>query len=367
MREIPWWKVQSTGYEKIFINRCIDDEYFNEGPLAIEFESAIRSEVNVSNAIVCSSGTAALFLALKALGVKPGDLVGVPSTTFIATANAVKLAGAVPIFIDSDLETLTISNTDLRNVLSENIIKFLIIVHVSGRSAFNSELNSIIEKNSIKVIEDAAEAFASKDPVSGKFLGTIGEVGIYSFSPNKIITSGQGGAVVTNSKDIANNCVALKDQGRPIRGTGGADNHPLEGYNFKLADINSAVALGQLKHLSKRINFLQEIYQSYKRNLQNCQHQKLLQFDTLRGELPLWPEIWSDDREKVLQKMTKNKIGFREIWHPVNSQPHYNSGRLTPNSKSISEHIFWLPSAFTLTKNDIEEITRIISCEKCSK
>jgi len=367
VNEIPWWKVQSTGFEKTFISRCLDNEYFNEGPLAIEFESAIRGEVNVSNAIVCSSGTAALFLALKALGVKPGDLVGVPSTTFIASANAVKLAGAVPIFIDSDLETLTISNSDLRSALSENIIKFLIVVHVSGRSAFNSELNSIIEANNIKVIEDAAEAFASKDPLSGKFLGTIGEAGIYSFSPNKIITSGQGGAVVTNSKEIANNCVALKDQGRPIRGTGGADDHPFEGYNFKLADINSALALGQLKHLSKRINFLQEIYQSYKRNLIDCQHQKLLKFDIARGELPLWPEIWSDDRMKLLQKMTKNKIGFREIWHPVNSQPLYKRGRSTPNAERIAQHVFWLPSAFTLTQQNIQEITKVISCEKCSK
>jgi perosamine synthetase len=365
METISWWKVQSTGYEESFLKKCIDSSYFNEGDLADQLEQSIREEIKAKYAIVCSSGTAALFLALKSVGVKMGDLVAVPSTTFIATANAVKLAGATPIFIDCDVERLTMEHTDLEKAILEFDIKFLILVHVSGRSAFNSELNLLISKYNLKVIEDAAEAFGSKDPTSGNFLGTIGDVGIYSFSPNKIVTSGQGGAVVTNSQTVAEICIAMKDQGRPIRGTGGADLHPLEGYNFKVSDVNCAIALGQLVKLQERLQHLRSVYTFYEQGLSKCPHQMLLPFNIKKGEVPLWPDFWTDEREDILNKFQKNKIGYREIWLPVNDQPEFLGGRSTINSERISKCVFWLPSAFNLDQNMLQHIISTLKCQHC--
>lgn len=365
MEKISWWEVESTGYEEKYIKQCISTSYFNEGVLATQLEKSICDEVNVDFAIVCSSGTAALFLALKSVGVKAGDKVAVPSTTFIATANAIKLAGAIPIFIDSDPKTLTISHEDLKNAILEYNFRFLVLVHVSGRSAFNKELNLLIKNNRLIVIEDAAEAFGSKDPTSGKFLGTIGDAGIFSFSPNKVITAGQGGAVVTNLKNVAENCIALKDQGRPKRGTGGADLHPVEGYNFKISDVNCAIALGQFVKLKERLEHLKEIYSYYEKKLTNCIHQQLLFFDINNGEVPLWPEVWSCEREATLIKFDLNQIGYREIWFPVNSQPEFIGGRRTVNSEKISKHVFWVPSAFNLGEAQLDKIVSTLQCELC--
>lgn len=365
MDEILWWKVESTGFEIEYLEKCVSESYFNEGKLAIELEKNISQKTKARHTIMCSSGTAALFLALKGVGVQSGDLVAVPSMSFIATANAVRLVGAVPVFIDCEPDTLNISTKDLADAIQKQNIKFVIIVHVSGRSAFNQNLMSLINNNNITVIEDAAEAFGSKDPDSGKYLGTIGKAGIYSFSPNKIITSGQGGAVVTDSDAIFKSCTALKDQGRPERGTGGADLHPMEGYNFKLADINSAVALGQWKKLEKRIDHLKEVYSFYRKSIIDCKHKKLFNFDVLNGELPLWPEIWVEERDQILTYLTQNKVNYRKIWHPINSQPYYYPGRPTPNSSKASIHVFWLPSSFNLNQDDLARVTTLLKCQKC--
>jgi perosamine synthetase len=237
---------------------------------------------------------------------------------------------------------------------------------VSGRSAWSSEISEFCKTEGIVIIEDAAEAFGSRDPETGKMLGTIGELGAYSFSPNKIITTGQGGAVVSNKAKYLDTLHALKDQGRPTRGTGGPDLHPFEGYNFKLTNLQAAVGLAQLEQYENRRRHLARVYHEYKSRIQTCPHLKLLNFNLEKGEVPLWPDLFVINREELISSLRENHIGYREIWLPIHTQKKYlHSSKDFPNAVLASAHIVWLPSAFSLNKYMIEKIVRNLNCRMC--
>jgi perosamine synthetase len=276
----------------------------------------------------------------------------------------VKLAGGEVMLLDVDPLTMTVSNQEVLRAKNSGV-KAIIPVHVSGRSAWNDALRQILSEKKIVIIEDAAEAMGSKDPVSGQFLGTIGDAGIFSFSPNKIITTGQGGALLTNIVKLAKSARSLKDQGRPVRGTGGADRHDFEGYNFKFTNLQSAVGISQLEVLPKRIRFLTELYDVYRSLISDCEHQRLLHFNTSLGEFPLWPEMFFTEKKKILLKLNSAGIGYREVWHPISSQKPYFSSDQFPESKMLSENTIWLPSSFALTEEQIRVVAHNLKCEIC--
>ena len=362
---IPWWTVQSAGSELENLRKVLDSGYLNEGEVAANLEMLLAKVFEVDDIVVTTSGTAALFLALKAVGIKQGDLVAVPNLTFIATASAVKLAGGEVMLLDVDPDTMTVANEEVLRAKNSGV-KAIIPVHVSGRSAWNDELRQLLFENEIPIIEDAAEAMGSKDPATGQFLGTIGAAGIFSFSPNKIITTGQGGALLTNNKAFAQSARSLKDQGRPVRGTGGADRHDFEGYNFKFTNLQSAVGISQLEVLSKRMKYLTDLYDLYRNLISDCEHQRLLLFNTSLGEFPLWPEMTFKDKKKTLLKFQSAKIGYREIWHPISTQKPYYSDHNFPNSEKLSENTIWLPSSFLLTEEQIGVVATTLRCDICA-
>jgi perosamine synthetase len=366
--EIPWWSVLHTSSELPLLKEVIQSNYLNEGEFVEKFENKIKEILGVRYVIACTSGTTALFLALKACGIKPGDLVAVPNLTFVATANAVKLAGAEPVLIDVCKETLTICPDQLMEAGKKHAIKAVIPVHVSGRSAFKNGLIEVCKKLKLKIIEDAAEAFGSMDPFIKQKLGTIGNAGAFSFSPNKIVTSGQGGVVVTNDENIARRVTQLKDQGRPTRGTGGADIHANEGYNFKFTNLQAAVGLAQLGEFDSRKEHLINVNKHYQANFLDCKHQFMPKFDVANGEFPLWPEIYSKNRKGLISKLVVKKIGYREIWFPLSSQRIHSKLKFQgyKNSLDVSKHTIWLPSSFKLSETSLNIISKSLKCELCS-
>ena len=199
---VPWWSVITDDGDTEAIGKVLKSNFPNEGPVTLDLEEFFKEFFNVKYAILTTSGTIALYLGLKALGIGPGDRVAVPDLTFIATANAVSLTGATPVLIDVIESTLCIDPEYLQKEHSISPLKAVIPVHISGRSAFTEDLINVIRRLNLICIEDAAEAFGSRDPRTGKLLGTIGAVGAFSFSPNKIITSGQGGLVVTDDDEL---------------------------------------------------------------------------------------------------------------------------------------------------------------------
>src|SRR5207253_5319079 len=235
---IPWWQPRIGSEEGTRVLAVLDSEFINDGDVTSEFERRLAALAGCRHAVAVTSGTAALYLSLKAVGIGPGDEVVVPDLTFIATANAVTMAGATPVLADVDAKTLTLSTESFAQAITSRT-KAVIPVHVSGRGADMDGITRIAAQHGLRVIEDAAEALGSF--VRGLALGTIGDTGCFSFSPNKTITTGQGGAILTNDDQLHARLRALKDQRRPVRGTGGADLHPTVGYNFKFTNLQAAV------------------------------------------------------------------------------------------------------------------------------
>ena len=248
--KIPWWEPQIGSEEYKIIKQVLDNNFPNEGEMTSLFEHKICKLLGCKNAVAVTSGTVAMFLSMKALGIGHGDEVIVPDMTFIATANAVDLCGAKPVLVDVDPNTLNIDSSAFGNAITKET-KAVIPVHVSGRASDMESIMKIADENSIHVVEDAAEAFMSRH--KGKYLGTYGKTGCFSFSPNKTITTGQGGVIVTEDDELKVRLRELKDQGRPVRGTGGDDIHNSIGYNLKFTDLQAAVGLGQLNYLETRM------------------------------------------------------------------------------------------------------------------
>ncbi|OGF64206.1 hypothetical protein A2661_00480 [Candidatus Giovannonibacteria bacterium RIFCSPHIGHO2_01_FULL_45_24] len=348
-KKIPWWQPQVEKEDYEFIKRALDANFVNEGPLTEEFEKKIAYFVGAKHAVATTSCTAAIFLSLKAVGVGQGDEVIVPDATFIATVNAVELAGAKPVLVDIDPETLAISVEAIKKAITPKT-KAIIPVHVTGRGANMEAILDIAKKNNIFVIEDAAEALGSKH--KGKFLGTLGSAGCFSFAANKTLATGQGGMIVTDSDEVFKKLRPLKDHGRPVHGTGGDDTHDTIGYNFRMTDLQAAVGLGQFAHLKERLQRMKKNYQLYAENLKDIKEIKI--FHSRSEEMPQWTDVATDKRDELEKYLRGKNIDCRKYWHPIHRQlPYKLPDENFPVSSALLPKSLWLPSAFTLTDEDV--------------
>jgi perosamine synthetase len=355
----PWWTTEFGKKERVLIDEVFASNFINDGDLTTRFENDLAARVGSTYAVATSSGTAALFLALAALDIDYGDEVIVPDVTFIATANAVTLAGATPVLVDVDQRTLNIDPRAAERAITPHT-KAIMPVHVSGRGADMPALLELGKRHNISVIEDAAESLASRR--FGKTLGAFGVAGCVSFSPNKHITTGQGGMVFTNSEELQVRLRELKDQGRSMRGTGGDDSHPRVGYNFKLTNVQAAIGLGQLDFLDARAKRLRDHYRIYRDQLADLSQVELPGFAIEEGETPQWVDAIFHERRNELEKfLAARQMGCRRFWHPIHTQPPYQQPDARfPNSSRLMPKALWLPSAFTLTDSDIIDVCTAI-------
>ena len=305
-------------------------------------------------AVSVTSGTTAIALALMGLGVRPGDEVIVPDITFIATANAVVLAGAQPVLVDVDPRTLNVDPDSVARAINPRT-KAIVPVHVSGRGADMQTVLTIARQHGLHVVEDAAEAFMSRQ--AGRYLGTLGNAGCFSFSPNKTITTGQGGMIVTDDESLYVRLRELKDHGRPIRGTGGDDVHHSIGFNFKFTNLQAAVGLAQLSYLPSRLSRLQRIYELYFRELDGLEGIRLPGFRLDLGESPQWTDAIIQQRDELDRYLATQNVHCRRFWFPIHTQaPYHHDDRLFPVSTALCPQAIWLPSAFTLSDNDVSVV-----------
>jgi perosamine synthetase len=351
---LPWWAPQIGLAERERVLQVLAGNYLNDGEVTTEFERALAGLLGCKHVVAVTSGTAALFLALAALGVGPGDEVVVPDVTFIATANAVTLTGAKPVLVDIDPRTLGLDPAALVRALSGRT-RAVIPVHVSGRAADMRSILEIARSRGISVVEDAAEAFLSR--CGERYLGTLADAGILSFSPNKTITTGQGGAVLTDDDKLHVRLRELKDQGRPVRGTGGDDSHPSLGYNFKLTNLQAAVGIGQLGYAKERAARLRATYVRYAEGLAGLKGISLFGFAVEHGESPQWIDADVDQRDALHDHLLAAGMHCRKFWHPIHRQTPYRLPDAGfPNSSRVAPRALWLPSAFSLSDLQVDRV-----------
>jgi perosamine synthetase len=355
-KTIPWWVPELAGTELEHLQAVLDSKYLNDGEVARRFERQFADVVGVPYAVAVTSGTAALFMGLAACGVGQGDEVLVPDMTFIATANAVRLAGATPVLVDVDRATLTMDPDAAERAITKRT-KAIVPVHVTGRAGTLSRILELATSRGLAVVEDAAEAFLSRH--AGRCLGTLGTAGCFSFSPAKTITTGQGGMVVTSDPEMHTRLRQLKDQGRAVTGTGGDDIHAVVGYNFKLTNLQAAIGLAQLPRAAERIARMREIQRIYRSELSSLRGITVLPFAS--DEVPQWTDVLIEERDRVAAELREQGMQSRNFWFPVHTQAPYRlSDDRFPNATWASPRALWLPSAYTLTDEDVHSVCAAI-------
>jgi perosamine synthetase len=350
-RRLEFWVPQFGAEEKALVARVIDSGFINDGEVTAQFEKRMAESLGCKHVVATTSGTTAIFLALAGIGVGAGDEVIVPDVTFIATANAVTLTGAKPVLVDIEPKRLTLDPQRTEDAITART-KAIVPVHVSGRAADLDAILDIANRHDLLVVEDAAEALFSKH--NGKALGTFGIAGCFSLSPNKTLTTGQGGLIATDDDRLQGRLRELKDQGRPVRGTGGDDVHSSIGFNFKFTNLQAAVGLAQLKDVERRLSRMRSIYRGYEEGLRDLKGISTLPFRIEDGEVPQWTDVLADHCHELYDHLASKGIRGRRFWHPLHTQkPYRMPNDRFPNSLKYIPRAMWLPSAFTLSDADV--------------
>lgn len=356
----PWFGDE----EKSALNQYMDEGgWVTEFKHTSEFEKSIAKFTGAKHCFVVNNGTISLTLMAIAAGIKAGDEVIVPNYTMIATPNSIKMIGAKPVFVDVEKETLCIDIEKVKESITDKT-KAILYVPANGRypKAGIDAFVSLCQELNLIFLEDSAQSLGSFYP-DGRHQGTVGLSGSFSFSAPKIISTGQGGAIVTNNDEIAYKLSRLKDFGRS---GGGNDIHDSIGYNFKFTELQAIIGNEQMKKLPWRINRKKEILKLYQRELNDSTHIQFFNQD-LSCTTPWFIDTLVDDREDLILFLKNNGVGTRTMYPPINKQIAYTNIYGMPDdsnfpvSKLVGEKGLWLPSASQLTDDDVIYITRLIN------
>jgi perosamine synthetase len=343
----PWFGQE----EKDAINGYLDEGgWMTEFKRTAKFEEMIASYTKAKHCIVVNNGTISLTLAAIACGIEHGDEVIVPNYTMIATPNAVKMIGALPVFVDVEPDTLCMDIEKVKKAITSKT-KAIIFVSSNGRypSPGIQAFEKLAQENKLVLIEDSAQSLGSFYP-DGRHIGCAGAVGSFSFSAPKVISTGQGGALVTNDDEIAFKLRRLKDFGRS---GGGNDIHDSIGYNFKFTELQACLGIEQMKKLEWRVERKKEIYRQYQQHLSNVHQVRFLKQDLLHTT-PWFIDVLVEKREVLMQYLKSNNIGTRIMYPPINKQAAYQLPGDYPVSNKIGEKGLWLPSAGQLSDQEIK-------------
>lgn len=344
---VPHYVPRLTGLELSAVREVFESGFINDGPATAEFERQFAEIIGRQYAIAVPNCTTAIALALMAAGVGRGEPVIVPDFTMVATANAVVLAGCVPVFVDIRRETLCLDEDQTAAV---DGAKFVVAVEVNGRPPDYDRLARVLGDRTL--ITDSCEALGSKG------CGRHGLASCFSFAPNKIVTTGQGGIVVTDSLALRNRLRQLKYQGLDGPGAAGAVLHRSLGFNFKFTDIAAAIGLAQLKVLDERLDHCRRREQWYRQALSQVERVQMLPHKD--GEalwlVDIFTENWSE-RESLSRYLVAEGMGVREFWLPLHQEPSYPDPRPFPVASDVSECGLWLPSSYDITESQVEKVT----------
>lgn len=362
--------MSDEGYEQAYIKEAFDTNWIAPlGKNVNEFEREMTKKLNTKAAVALSSGTAAIHMALKSIGIKQGDYVFCQSLTFSASANPIIYENGIPVFIDSD-ESWNMSPVALRKAFDkykDNLPKAVIIVHLYGLASNIKEIKSICNEYNVPLIEDAAESLGTT--IDDQYTGTFGDYGIISFNGNKIITSSGGGMLLFNTIDAKEKAQKVLFWSTQAREQARHYEHKEIGYNYRMSNIVAGIGRGQLKVLDKRIAKKRYIYEYYQRELGNLEGLSLMPRDLFGSYCNCWLstiQVAPDCKVRPLDIMValeKDNIESRPVWKPMHLQPVFKECDYIDNndtSKKLFENGVCLPSDTKMGDEDLQRICNII-------
>jgi perosamine synthetase len=344
----PWIDEQ----EWFEVKRVMESTYLTENRATQDFEQGIATLTGAKHAIAVCNGTAALFCILKALAIGHGDEVIVPDMTFVATANAVIMAGARPIFAPIKKQTLDFDYDAIKSLITPNT-RAIMPVHLYGRSADLAKVLSIATELNLHVIEDAAQAIGVH--FERQHVGFLGVAGAISFYGNKTITSGEGGVILTDNEQLADTCRQLKNHGCKQRGT---FIHEHIGFNFSMTEMQAAVGIAQLRKLPAIIERKHKIYAAYSSSLSQIRELEGLSIDPRCQPVHWFTSFYAAERDALADHLAACGIQTRLFFCPLHMQPCYqeltNSASMDySESKDAYAQGISLPSSYGLSEEDL--------------
>ncbi len=332
------------------------------GPKIPEFERAFQHHLGVDHAVAVSSGTAGLHCCLLAMGIGPGDEVITTPFSFIASANVILMVGAKPVFVDINSKSLNIDAEKLEKAITPQT-KAILPVEAFGNPAGFDRITAIAARHEIPMLEDCCEGLGSS--YRKRKVGTFGRAGVFAFYPNKQITTGEGGMIVTNNTAIANLCRSYRNQGRD---PGGAWlSHERLGYNYRMSDINAAIGIVQMRRLEEIVTARQRAAHMYIQLLLDSPHIIVPTIEEETGMswfvfvVRLSDTFDQKDRDAILAYMRNHHIGCSNYFPPIHLQPFYakqfgyKRGDF-PITEYVSDRTIALPFYNNLTRTEIETV-----------
>jgi perosamine synthetase len=357
-----------NGNELKYVTECIETGWISsEGPFISKFEENFTTYIGCEYGIAVSNGSAALDIAIRALNIGLGDEVIMPAFTIISPAQSIVNEGAIPVLVDSAPDTW---NMDI-NLIEAKITaktKAILVVHIYGLPVDMDPVLALAKKYNLKVIEDAAEMHGQT--YKGKMCGSLGDISIFSFYPNKHITTGEGGMLLTNDKTLADRCKKLRNL--CFEPDGPRFIHYELGWNYRMTNLQAALGVAQLEQIE---NFI-----SIKRKMGNSYQKGLAKLKEKGYQLPLAKTDYSEniywvfglvcpteqEKEKIVSHLSKNKIGTRPFFWCIHEQPVFNNrglfnGENYPVAEKLARNGFYIPSGLGLQEEELEKVVAVTS------
>lgn len=363
-----------NGNEKTYLNECIDTGWISsEGPFVKRFEDAMATKIGRKHGIAVCNGTAALEVAIAALEFEPGDEIIMPTFTIISCAAAIVRCGCVPVLVDSDPITWNMDVDKLKEKIKTEIelkdnrkIKAIMIVHIYGLPVDMDPVIELAEKYGLKIIEDAAEMHGQTH--RGRPCGSFGDLSVFSFYPNKHITTGEGGMILTDSDRLAERCRLLRNLCfQPKR----RFVHEELGYNFRMTNMQAALGVAQLERLAEFVALKRSMGKRYTELLSGVDGIDLMPLKTDYAENIYWiyGMVLKDEvqfnAEEAMRRLGQKGIGTRPFFWPMHEQPVFRKMGLFGNEHyPVAEHLarrgFYIPSGMALTDGQMDEVARAV-------
>ncbi len=375
--EIPLSRPDITELEEQLVLQVLRSGRLAMGPLTEQFEMMVAARAGCQFGVAVSSGTCGLYLALLALNIRPGDEIITTPFSFIASANVILMAGAKPVFVDVCPKTLNMLPRAVEEAITPKT-RAILAVEAFGNPAYMDQYASIAARHEIPLIEDCCEALGATH--KGRPAGQFGRVGVFGFYPNKQITTGEGGLIVTDDERLAEMCRSLRNQGRALgfRAEGGGGSvggvakgswlrHERLGFNYRMSEVNAAIGVAQMRRLDEIIAKRQTVAQMYVDRLGGHSHLIMPTIDP-QSEMSwfvyvvrLDPSYTGEERDRIIRGLRANDIGSSDYFPCIHLQPFYQEQfgfrpGMFPIAESVSQRTIALPFFNDMTRQQVDAV-----------